>query len=179
MLINRADIERLTSSDRKWWATILTIVGCTTAFMLYPILEIMIKDYLLDKRFETQGVTVYGEIKSTRYYEAKNIKNPQRFTGHYPNVSYAVGTQTFVFQSSLPKPLNKRDADRLIGQQPTIIYLKDDPSKARISKWHESVWGSLMPIFSILMFVLVFCCLFVIAMWPKKTMRHSVRAKSF
>lgn len=143
--------ERLTLS-----ALFLAVAACL-AWMAFTLLQTSWQSYALDQRFEREGVQTQGVVSGFRYVTHTG-KYGYRSSGDYPVV--AIDTPKGVFQilSSYEYPLNKTMQAKLLGQKVAVVYLRDEPSMGRVTKWHGSSFSVLtgLGVFILLVAMFIF-----------------------
>ena len=141
--------ERLTLS-----ALFLAVAACL-AWMAFTLLQTTWQSYALDQRFEREGVQTQGVVSGFRYVTHTG-KYGYRSSGDYPVV--AIDTPKGVFQilSSYEYPLNKTMQAKLLGQKVAVVYLRDEPSVGRVTRWHGSSFSVLTGLGGFILLVAMF-----------------------
>jgi hypothetical protein len=160
--------ERVTLS-----ALFLAVAACM-AWMAFTLLQTSWQSYALDQRFEREGVQTEGVVSGFRYVTHTG-KYGNRSSGDYPVV--AIDTPKGVFQilSSYEYPLNKTIQTKLLGKKVAVVYLRDEPSMARVTQWHGSSFSVLTALGGFILLAALFILYLSYRMLVSKNTHTSVK----
>jgi hypothetical protein len=168
-IVDHKEIEKLSTQQRYGWGVLLIGLTLYMGYLLLPLVGLIFDRLLLERRLETEGIAVTGKITEMRYYTpSASTKNPQRFMGYYPNVSYIVGSSTYVLQAGKPGPISQTEKNRYIDREVQVRYLPDSPKIAMLPKWHEPEYKTSLPVLALMLFVLLLMPYLCYVTWPKK-----------
>jgi Protein of unknown function (DUF3592) len=168
-LVDHQEIEKLSTAQRYGWGAFLIGITLFLIHALWPVVGIIFDRVLLERRLQTTGITVTGRITEMRYYTPDpGTKNPQRFIGYYPDVSYVVGSTTHVLKAGKPGPIDQAQKNSYIGREVQVRYLPDLPKQAILPQWHESEFKTWFPVVALMLFVLLLMTYLCYVTWPKK-----------
>jgi hypothetical protein len=166
MMIDKNVIARLTPLARKGYAAILVAGACVILLMACLFGSIIFEDYLLDRRYEREGLHVDGVITGFRHFHATG-KGADRFTGYYPDVSFTTPNGPVTLKASAGTPFSEHQQAELVGRKVAVVYLPDQPQRARVTQWPDRLSGSTWMVFllcSAVSLVLLYCAG---VMWPR------------
>ncbi|WP_431097320.1 DUF3592 domain-containing protein [Polaromonas aquatica] len=165
-MINKDAIAKLSPLARKGYAAFMASGACVILFLAYIFGSILFEEYWLDKRYEREGIHVEGVIISFRHFQTTG-KGAERFTGFYPDVLFTTPTGPVTLKASAGSPFAEHQQRELIGQKVAVVYLPDQPEKARIVQWPDRLSGSTWMVFLLCSAVSVFVLYCASVIWPR------------
>lgn len=165
-MIDRNVIARLDPLARKGYAAFLAAGACVILFMAYIFGSILFEEYWLDRRYEREGIHVDGVITSFRFFQATG-KGADRFTGYYPDVSFTTPKGSVTLKASAGAPFAEHQQRELIGRVVGVVYLLDQPERARVVQWPDRLSGSTWMVFILCSAVSLFVFYCAGVMWPR------------
>ena len=140
--------------------------GCGILFIAYIFGSILFEEYQLDRRYEREGIHAEGVISSFRYVQVAG-KGADRFTGYYPNVSFTTPDGAVTLKASAGMPFAEHQQGDLVGRQVAVVYLPDQPQRARVIQWPERFSTSTWVVFWMCTAVSLFVFYCANVIWPR------------
>ncbi|WP_092126884.1 DUF3592 domain-containing protein [Polaromonas sp. YR568] len=165
-MIDKNVIAGLTPSARRAYAAFMAAGGCVILSIAYIFASILFEEYQLDKRYEREGIHVGGVISSFRYVEVTG-KGADRFTGYYPDVSFTTPDGPVTLKASAGTPFSEHQREELVGSQVGVVYLPDQPQRARVIQWTEHFSTSSWVVFLLCTAVSLFSFYCASVIWPR------------
>ncbi|MDO8456036.1 MAG: hypothetical protein Q7T07_03885 [Burkholderiaceae bacterium] len=155
-MVNKTSLRRYSRGERVALSGLFLALACCLTWMAFGLLQTTWQGYLLDQRFEHEGVQTQGVVSGFRYVRYTG-RYAHLSSGEYPIVSIDTPKGAFQILSSYEYPLTKTMQTRLLWQKVDVVYLKDEPAIGRVVKWH----GSSMSILTGLGVFILMAALFV------------------
>lgn len=112
-----------------------------------------------------ESVQVEGEVTAFRYFQATE-KNPERFTGYYPKVTFATPTGLVTVDASTGSPLALADQPAMLGRKVDVRYLPEKPMHGRVVQWPRAFALDALPLVTLLVLAAFGTLYFAWVMWP-------------
>ena len=136
-MINKASLRKYSRGERVALSGLFLALACCLTWMAFNLLQTTWQGYLLDQRFEREGVQTQGVVSGFRYVRYTG-RYAHLSSGEYPIVTIDTPKGAFQILSSYEYPLTKTMQTRLLWQKEDVVYLKDEPAIGRVTKWHGS-----------------------------------------
>lgn len=166
-MINHTAISRLSDSERKGYAWLITAFTCGLAYMLFVLSSFPFKEYQLNKQYANEGIQVEGVVSGFRFFQFTG-KNPERFTGHYPNVTFSTPTGYVTLKSDYAHPLSVAEQKAMLGRKVDVRYLHQQPERGRVVQWHRDQGHQTLPLIFLLTAAVAAMAYYARVMWPPK-----------
>jgi hypothetical protein len=166
-LIDRKAIANLSVAQREGYAVTLILLTGIPLFVLYLFGGIIFDEYKLDKRYELEGIRAEGEVTSFRYYQGKG-KNPERFTGYYPNVTFTTPNGPVTIEASFGEPVTAEKQQGLLGWKLNVAYLPEQPERGRVITWHHTFASGAWPLLLLCAVSTILVFYYAYVMWPHR-----------
>jgi hypothetical protein len=160
--------------ERLTLAGLFLALAACMAWMAFTLLQTTWQSYALDQRFERDGVQTEGVVSGFRYVTHTG-KYGYRSSGDYPVVTINTQKGDYQILSSYEYPLNKTMQAKLLGQKVMVVYLRDEPSIARVTKWHSSSFSVLTALGGFILLAALFILYLSYRMLVSKNTHTSIK----
>ncbi len=165
-LINRAKISTLSHSARQGYAVLLILMACCFLYAAYLFGEMIFREYQLSARYSREGIKAEGVVTGFRFFQATG-KNPERYTGYHPNVTFTTPNGPVILNASTGEPLTSAAQQKFwLGREVHVLYLPDQPDRARVLEWPTEFLPGLMLMTAFMFVVSMLVLYFARVMWP-------------
>ncbi|OOG39090.1 DUF3592 domain-containing protein [Polaromonas sp. A23] len=165
-LIDRAEISKLSHSARQGYAALLILMACCALYVAYLFGEMTFREYQLNTRYSREGIKAEGLVTGFRFFQATG-KNPERHTGYHPNVTFTTPNGPVILKASIGEPLTSAAQQQFwLGREVHVLYLPDQPDRARVLEWPTEFSQSLMLMTAFMFSISMLVLYFARVMWP-------------
>ena len=107
IMVNKSFLQRYSRGERVALSGLFLVLACCLTWIAFNLLQTTWQGYLLDQRFEREGVQTEGVVSGFRYVRYTG-RYAHLSSGEYPIVSIDTPKGAFQILSSYEYPLTKR-----------------------------------------------------------------------